>query len=147
MLLLLLSRFSRVGLCATPWTAAHRPPLSLGFSRQKYWSGLPFPTPRYNMIFVQKFKVCNYSTRWIQDWTATEISYARVRRMTEKQRSLTLLHISYKSTEGMCLSQKDKGASCMTSKKKRQPGLFERWGVSPQHQTIFLTTLPETNFS
>jgi len=45
MLLLLLSRFSRVWLCATPWTAAHQAPLSPGFSRQEHWSGLPFPSP------------------------------------------------------------------------------------------------------
>ena len=44
-LLLLLSRFSRVRLCATPETAAHQAPLSLGFSRQEHWSGLPFPSP------------------------------------------------------------------------------------------------------
>ena len=44
MLLLLLSRFSRVRLCATPQTAAHQAPLSLGFSRQEHWSGLPFPS-------------------------------------------------------------------------------------------------------
>ena len=30
---------------ATPWTAAHQAPLSMGFSRQEYWSGLPFPPP------------------------------------------------------------------------------------------------------
>ena len=30
---------------ATPWTAAHQVPLSMGFSRQEYWSGLPFPSP------------------------------------------------------------------------------------------------------
>ena len=45
MLLLLLSRFSRVRLCATPKTAAHQAPPSLGFSRQEHWSGLPFPSP------------------------------------------------------------------------------------------------------
>ena len=45
MLLLLLSRFSRVRLCATPWTAAYQAPPSLGFSRQEHWSGLPFPSP------------------------------------------------------------------------------------------------------
>ena len=45
MLLLLLSRFSRVQLCATPQTAAQQAPLSLGFSRQEHWSGLPFPSP------------------------------------------------------------------------------------------------------
>ena len=45
LLLLLLSRFSRVRLCAIPETAAHQAPPSLGFSRQEHWSGLPFPSP------------------------------------------------------------------------------------------------------
>ena len=44
-LLLLLSGFSRVRLCATPKTAAHQVPLSLGFSRQEHWSRLLFPSP------------------------------------------------------------------------------------------------------
>ena len=36
---------SHVWLCATPWTAAHQAPLSMGFSRQECWSGLSFPPP------------------------------------------------------------------------------------------------------
>ena len=44
LLLLLLSRFSRVRLCTTPSTAAHQAPQSLGFSRQEHWSGFPFPS-------------------------------------------------------------------------------------------------------
>ena len=44
-LLLLLSRFSCIRLCATPQTAAHQAPLSLGFSRQEHQSGLPFLSP------------------------------------------------------------------------------------------------------
>ena len=36
---------SRVRLFVTPWTVAHQIPLSMGFSRQEYWSGLPFPSP------------------------------------------------------------------------------------------------------
>ena len=36
---------SRVCLFATPWTVAHQAPPSMGFSRQEYWSGLPFPSP------------------------------------------------------------------------------------------------------
>ena len=47
MLLLLLSCFSSVRLCATPKTAAHQAPPSLGFSRQERWSGLPFPSPMH----------------------------------------------------------------------------------------------------
>ena len=38
---------SRVRLFATPWTVAYQAPPSLGFSRQEYWSGLPFPSPGY----------------------------------------------------------------------------------------------------
>ena len=36
---------SRVQLFVTPWTIAYQAPLSMGFSRQEYWSGLPFPSP------------------------------------------------------------------------------------------------------
>ena len=37
--------FSHVRLFATPWTVAHQAPLSMGFSRQQLWNGLPFPSP------------------------------------------------------------------------------------------------------
>ena len=40
-----LSCFSRVQFYVTPWTVAHQCPLSMGFSRQAYWSGLPCPPP------------------------------------------------------------------------------------------------------
>ena len=54
MLLLLLNRFSRVWLCAAPWTAAHQAPPSMGFSRQEYWSGLPLPslTPCMMVVYL-----------------------------------------------------------------------------------------------
>ena len=38
---------SHVRLCATPWTAAHQAPPSMGFSRQEYWSGVPLPSPKH----------------------------------------------------------------------------------------------------
>ena len=47
LLLLLLSCFCHVRLCATPETAAQQAPPSLGFSRQEPWSGLPFPSPMH----------------------------------------------------------------------------------------------------
>ena len=37
--------FSVVSNSLTPWTVAHQAPLSMGFSRQEYWSALPFPSP------------------------------------------------------------------------------------------------------
>ena len=42
---LLFKSLSHVWLFATPLTVAHQSPLSMGFSRQEYWSGLPFPSP------------------------------------------------------------------------------------------------------
>ena len=41
----MLSRFNHVQLLATQWTVGRQAPLSMGFSRQEYWSGLPFPAP------------------------------------------------------------------------------------------------------
>ena len=65
LLLLLLSHFSRVRLCVTPWMAAHQAPLSLGFSRQEHWSGLPFPSPMHesekNSTELQKPNVEAYN--------------------------------------------------------------------------------------
>src|SRR5574337_223229 len=39
----------RVQLLATPWTAAYQAPPSVGFSRQEYWSGVPFPSPMHKV--------------------------------------------------------------------------------------------------
>ena len=43
--LVIVKSLSRVRLFATPWTVAHQAPPSMEFSRQEYWSGLPFPSP------------------------------------------------------------------------------------------------------
>ena len=64
LLLLLLSRFSRVRLCATPQTAAYQVPPSLGFSRQEHWSGLPFPSPMHacRLSCFSRVRLC--ATPW-----------------------------------------------------------------------------------
>ena len=51
---------SRVGLLATPWTAAYQAPPSMQFSRQEYWSGLPLPSPISYWVSV-KFV---FSKKW-----------------------------------------------------------------------------------
>ena len=55
---------SRVQPSATPWTAAHQAPPSMGFSRQKYWSGVPLPSPNSNLVSKNKLCVC-YLQRWL----------------------------------------------------------------------------------
>ena len=46
---------SRVRLLASPWTAAHQAPLSMGFSRQEYWSGLPVPSSLSHFVVFLDF--------------------------------------------------------------------------------------------
>ena len=67
MLLLLLSRFSRVRLCATPQTAAHQAPPSLGFSKQEHLSGFPFPSPMHEKV---KVKLLSHVRLLATPWTA-----------------------------------------------------------------------------
>ena len=69
-------RFSRVRLCATPWTAAYQASLSMGFSRQEHWSGLPFPSPPLSHSELQTWKssLDNYSLTWPWLWNQTVLS-------------------------------------------------------------------------
>ena len=62
-----LSHFSHVWLSATLWTMAHQAPLSMGFSRQEYWNGLPFPSPviKYEVSEVKLLShVWLFETLW-----------------------------------------------------------------------------------
>ena len=53
---------SHILLSVTPWTVAHQAPLSMGFSRQEYWSGLPFPSLLYiKEISIFSCSLKNYS--------------------------------------------------------------------------------------
>ena len=49
---------SSVWLLATPWTAAHQAPPSMGFSRQEYWSGVPLPSPGSGIVAAKKQYRC-----------------------------------------------------------------------------------------
>ena len=67
---------SRIQLLATPWTTAHQAPPSMGFSRQKYWSGVPAPHPQYpqlvttNLICFSEF-VCVSSIMALQHYVSS----------------------------------------------------------------------------
>ena len=84
-LLLLLSRFSHVRLCATPWTAAYQALPSTGFSRQEYWSGLPLPSPHHRGLESKSRKSKNaWSNRQIWPWS-TEWSKAKANRVLPRE--------------------------------------------------------------
>ena len=71
---------SRVRLFATPWTVAHHAPPSMGFSRQEYWSRLPFPSPR--TLSAEELMLLNCSVRRLLrvPWTEGDPTRAFQRR-------------------------------------------------------------------
>ena len=60
----LLLPLSRARLCATPQTAAHQAPPSLGFSRQEHWSGLPLPSPMHACMLSRFSRIRLCATLW-----------------------------------------------------------------------------------
>ena len=74
---------SRIRLLATPWSVAYQAPPSMGFSRQEYWSGLPFPSPKVKeesekvglKLNIQKTKITASDpiTSWQIDGETMEI--------------------------------------------------------------------------
>ena len=59
---------SRVGLLATPWTAAYQAPPSMGFSRREDWSGVPLPSPSIHARMVKRRKLTSVSEG--SNWTS-----------------------------------------------------------------------------
>ena len=58
-------KWSRVWLLAFPWNAAYQAPLSMGFSRQEYWSGLPLPSQNRNLVVLKKSQQKNSHSSWM----------------------------------------------------------------------------------
>ena len=56
---------SRVLLFETPWTAAHQAPLSMGFSRQEYWSGVPLPSLNGILLSYKKSEIMPFAAMWV----------------------------------------------------------------------------------
>ena len=91
-----LSRFSHVQLFATPWSVAHQTPLSMGFSRQEDWSGLPCPPPG---SFPTQGS--DLSLSCLLHWQASSLPLAPLERWTRlllpKPKSFPLYHTIFSS--------------------------------------------------
>ena len=122
LLLLLLSHFSHVHICGTPYMAAHQAPPSLWFSRQEHWSGLPFPSPMHE------------SEKW--KWKVKAKSLSPVRLL------VTPWTAAYRAPPSMGFSGKSTGVGCHCllwrelyiyancvnlDKSLKSPQLFPRW--------------------
>ena len=82
---------SRVQLVATPWTAACQAPLSMGFSRQEYWSGVPLPSP------TKSVKVAIFSSSDLEEQ----------KNNGTRQKEILSIHANFPSWELTALSCKE----------------------------------------
>ena len=73
---------SRVRLFATPWTVAYQAPLSMRFSRQEYWSGLPFPSPKSKCLLIW----------WLQSLSAVILESKKIKSATVSTASPSICH-------------------------------------------------------
>ena len=109
-IVVIVKSLSCVWLFATPWTVAYQASLSMGFSRQEYWSGLPFPSlgdlpdqgiepgsPALEADSLTSVGISNWTlwlrregqvTRWVKDWSS--------RRCTEIERTAKVMPWSYR---------------------------------------------------
>ena len=87
---------NRVRLFATPWTVAYQAPLSMGFSRQEYWSGLPFPSPGESSRLGDRTRVSLLPGRRFNRWAAIR----EVQQLTILHSWFTLAHPLYSRALG-----------------------------------------------
>ena len=113
LLLLLLSPFSPVRLSATPQIAAHQAPLSLGFSRQEHWNGLPFPSPVHE------------SEKW--KWSHSVVSHSSQPHGLQPTRFLYPWDFPGKST----------GVGCHCLRQRIFPTQGSNLGLSHCRQTLY----------
>ena len=111
---------SRVQLFATPWTAAYKAPLSMGFSRQEHWSGLPFPSPMHER---EKWK-----------WSRSVVSNSSRPRGLQPTRLLCPWDFPGKST-GV-------GCHCLLRSKAQQSSCIYANPTLPNHSTLPLPLCP-----
>ena len=69
---------SRVRLLATPWTAAHQAPLSMGFSRQEYWSGVPLPSPAFS-LHTKKYMMIKFPEKVTEAYLNQHENYRAIK--------------------------------------------------------------------
>ena len=85
---------SRIWLFETPWTAAYQAPLSMGFARQEYWSGVPLPSPWATLICLPN----NQGLRVVTSWWDSNFSWVFRVHSTE----LTVENTNSSIQEGVC---------------------------------------------
>ena len=134
---------SHVWLLLTPWTVACQAPLSMGFSRQEYWSGLPFPSPQYSILMhiYMEFRKMVMITLYVRQQKETQMYWTVFWSLWERARAgwygrMALKHVNYMWNESpvqvRCMIQGAQGwCTGMTQRDGmgREMGGGSEWGT------------------
>ena len=145
-LLLLLSHFSRVRLCATPQTATHQALPSLGFSRQEHRSGLPFPSPKntgvssyfllQGIFLTQGLNLCLLR---LLHWQMDSLLLCHLGRPLVTGKKQIKATIYYRTPVRMAITKKTKNKCCWACEGKET--LICCWWACKLVQPLFLKTV------
>ena len=96
---------SCIQLLATPWTAAYQAPLSMGFARQEYWSGLPLPSPNGILLSTKK--------KWtIKPWKDTGKLQSMLLRSQSEKATYCMSPTIWHSRKGKIMDTEKKISGC-----------------------------------
>ena len=90
---------SHVKLLAAPRTVAHQAPLSMGFSRQEYWSGLPFPSPCY-FVFYLNWSSFNVEHKEERKWGFLYLGCSVQFSSVQKEAKASTLKVTTRKSQG-----------------------------------------------
>ena len=127
----MLTYFGSVQLFATPWTVTYQAPLSLGFSRQEYWSGLPCPPPG-DLPNAGTELVSLMSRALAGRFFATNATWEDPCMYVHASICIGVFLVQF--FESLCIT-----LSCLKKKKKSKKG--QLWNVRPEKRPCFIWLL------
>ena len=140
----MVSYFSCVQLCVTLWTVTCQVPLSMGFSRQDYWSGLPFPSPGdlpdpgIKPVSLTSPALTNRFFTIGATWEALQLGWSEVKSLSGVQLFETPWTVAYQAPQSMEFSRQEYWSGLPFP----APGDLPNPGIEPESPALQADALP-----
>ena len=132
-----LSHFSHVCLFATPWTVAHLASLSMGFSRQEYWSGLPCPSP--GDLLDPGIELASFMSPAVAGgFFTTSATIVKAKSLSRVRLFVTPWTVAYQASQSMEFSRQEYWSGLPFP----SPGDLPNPGIEPESLALQAVSLP-----